>query len=85
VGADGFEVKVNARTTREFDLELSYLRGFQNQERYRARGLAWIYDYLTGQVIGERLTYSLQQGIPIQTNSLRLELTFEYPIRNPFP
>ena len=38
VGADGFEVKVQARTTREFDLELSYLRGFQSQERYRAQG-----------------------------------------------
>ena len=85
VGADGVEVKAIARATREFDLELSYLRGFQSQERYRAQLLAWVRDYLTGRVIGDRLTYSLQQGIPIQTNSLRLELTFEYPLRNPFP
>ena len=85
VGADGFEVKVQARATREFDLELSYLRGFQNQDRYRAQGLAWFRDYFTGRVIGDRLTYSLQQGLPIQTNTFRLELTFEYPLRFPNP
>jgi hypothetical protein len=38
VGADGAEIKIQARATREFDLELSYLRGFQSQERYRAKG-----------------------------------------------
>jgi hypothetical protein len=36
-------------------------------------------------VIGDRLTYSLQQGLPIQTNTFRLELTFEYPLRFPNP
>ena len=81
VGADGAEIKIQARTTREFDLELSYLRGFQSQQRYRAQGVAWFRDYLTGRVIGDRLTYSLQQGLPVQTNSFKLELTFEYPIR----
>jgi hypothetical protein len=81
VGADAFEVKVQARATREFDLELSYLRGFQNQVRYRAQGLAWFRDYVTGRVIGERLNYSLQQGLPIQTDTVKLELTFEYPLR----
>jgi len=81
VGADGAEIKIQARTTREFDLEMSYLRGFQSQQRYRAQGVAWFRDYLTGRVIGERLTYSLQQGLPIQTNNFKLELTFEYPIR----
>jgi hypothetical protein len=52
VGADAFEIKLQARATREFDLELSYLRGFQSQERYRAQGLAWFYDYVTGRVNG---------------------------------
>ena len=85
IGADGAEIKIQARATREFDLELSYLRGFQSQERYRAQGVAWFRDYLTGRVIGDRLTYSLQQGLPIQTNSFRLELTFEYPLRFPNP
>ena len=85
VGADGFEVKVQARATRAFDLELSYLRGFQNNDRYRAQGLVWFRDYITGRVIGDRLTYSLQQGLPIQTNTFRLELTFEYPLRFPNP
>ena len=85
VGADGAEIKIQARATREFDLELSYLRGFQSQQRYRAQGVAWFRDYLTGRVIGDRLTYSLQQGLPIQTNSFKLELTFEYPLRFPNP
>ena len=85
VGADGFEVKVQARTTREFDLELSYLRGFQSQERYRAQGLAWLRDYLTLRIIGDRLTYTLQQGLPVQTTTGKLELTLEYPLRFPNP
>jgi hypothetical protein len=85
VGADGAEIKIQARTSREFDLEMSYLRGFQSQERYRATGVAWFRDYFTGRAIGERLTYSLQQGLPVQTNSFKLELTFEYPLRFPNP
>jgi hypothetical protein len=84
IGADGIELKVQAQTTRVFNLQLSYLRGFQNQERYSAQGLAWFRDYLTGHVTGERLSYS-QQGLPIQTQKLSLELTVEYPIRGLFP
>jgi hypothetical protein len=85
VGSDGFEVKVQARATREFNLDMSYLRGFQNQERYRAQGLAWIHDYLTANVIEDYYTYFLQQGLPAQTNIFKLELTFDYPIRFPNP
>jgi autotransporter translocation and assembly factor TamB len=85
IGADGVEVKVQAQATREFNLELSYLRGFQNQERYRAQGLAWIHDYLTARLIGERLTYSLQQNVPFDTKTFQLELTVEYPLRLPNP
>jgi hypothetical protein len=85
VGADGAEIKIQARATREFDLELSYLRGFQSQQRYRAQGVAWFRDYFTGRVIGDRLTYSLQQGLPVQTNTFKFELTFEYPLRFPNP
>jgi hypothetical protein len=85
VGADGFELKVQARTTREFDLELSYWRGFENQTRYRARGLLWIRDYLTMNATGERLTYTLQQGLLMQNTIGKLELTLEYPIRWPNP
>ena len=85
VGADGAEIKIQARATREFDLELSYLRGFQSQQRYRIQGLEWIHDYLTVRAIGERLTYSLQQGLPEQTTNFKLELTLEYPLRFPNP
>ncbi len=81
VGADGFEVKVLARASRELSLELSYLRGFQTQVRYRAQADAWLRDYLTFRLIGEQLTYSPQQGITDQVSALKLELTVDYPIR----
>jgi len=81
VGADGFELKVLARASRDLALELSYLRGFQTQERYRGQVDVWVRDYVTCRLIGERLTYQIQQGIPDPGNSLRLELTIDYPIR----
>ena len=81
VGADGFELKILARASREYSLELSYLRGFQTQQRYRMQGNAWLLDYVTARLIGEQLTYSPQQGISDQVSSLRLELTVDYPIR----
>jgi hypothetical protein len=84
VGADGFELKVLAQSTRQFNLQLSYLRGFQTQQRYSAQGLAWFRDYLTGRVIGERLT-TQQQGLPVQTDKFSLELNVEYPLRGLFP
>ncbi len=81
VGADGFEVKVLARASREFTLELSYLRGFQTQVRYRAQANAWLRDYVTARLIGEQLNYSPQQGINDSQGSLKLEMTIDYPIR----
>jgi autotransporter translocation and assembly factor TamB len=81
VGADGFELKVQARASRELALELSYLRGFQSQERYRVSGNAWIRDYVTGTLIGEQNTYSPQSGITDQVRSLKLGLRLDYPIR----
>jgi hypothetical protein len=81
VGADGFEVKALARASREFTLELSYLRGFQTQVRYRAQANAWLRDYLTARLIGEQLNYSPQQGINDSVGSLKLEMTIDYPIR----
>jgi hypothetical protein len=85
VGADGFEVTVRAQTIREFNLELSYWQGFENQKRYGATSVQWIRDYLTLNASVERLTYTLQQGLPVQTTTGKLELTLEYPIRWPNP
>ena len=85
VGADGFEVTVRAQTIREFNLELSYWQGFENQQkRYGATSVQWIRDYLTLNASAERLTYTLQQGF-VQTTIGKLELTLEYPIRWPNP
>jgi hypothetical protein len=84
IGADGYGVDVLAQSTRQYNLQLSYFRGFQNQERYSVQLLAWFRDYLTGRVIGDRLSY-LQQSLPIQTQKLSFELTVQYPIRGLFP
>jgi len=84
VGADGYGLDIVAQSTRQYNLTLSYLRGFQNDEHYSGQALTWFRDYLTGKVNAERLT-STQQGLPIQTDRLTLELTVEYPIRGLFP
>jgi hypothetical protein len=76
---------VRAQTIREFNLELSYWQGFENQQkRYGATSVQWIRDYLTLNSSAERLTYTLQQGF-VQTTIGKLELTLEYPIRWPNP
>lgn len=80
IGADGIEMLMTAQSTRQFNLTLSYLRGFQSQEDYKAQGLAWFRDYLTGRLTADRLSY-YQQGLPIQIQSISLELTLEYPFR----
>jgi len=81
VGADGVELKVLARASRELTLDLSYRRGFQAQQLYRGQVDTWILDYFTGHVIGEQLSYSPQPGINDQQRSLKLELDVDYPIR----
>jgi autotransporter translocation and assembly factor TamB len=84
VGADGFELKVLARASRELAVEMSYLQGFQTQRKYRLAVDAWLRDYITGTLTGEYRTFPTQQTVtvqPYQTRSLRLGLTFAYPIR----
>jgi hypothetical protein len=83
VGADGFELKLSWRTTRRWDLQLSYLRGFQSdsQQRYRGEFRLWLVDYLTIRTFYQRLTLSPQQGISEDINSGNLELTLDYPLR----
>jgi autotransporter translocation and assembly factor TamB len=79
VGVDGFELKLRARATRDTDLQLSYLKGFQNQERARAEGSLWIMDYLSASSLYERLTLAPQQGISEDFSSFRMELTVSIP------
>lgn len=80
IGSDGIQMAVQAQTTRQFNLQLSYLRGFQSQEHYSATGLAWFRDYLTCRLGADRQLYP-QQGISTTVQNLSLELTLEYPIR----
>jgi hypothetical protein len=83
VGADGFELKLSWRTTRRWDLQLSFLRGFQSdsQQRYRGEFRWWLVDYLTARTFYQRLTLSPQQGISEDISSGNLELTLDFPLR----
>ena len=81
VGADGFEVRLSARVSRQLDFNLSYLRGLQNQQRYRGETSLWLLDYTTLRGFGERLILAPQQGITETLSSLNVELTFDFPLR----
>jgi hypothetical protein len=83
VGADGFELKLIWRTARRWDVQLSFLRGFQSdsQQRYRGEARLWLADYFTLRSFYQRLTLAPQQGISEDINSGNLELTFELPLR----
>lgn len=82
VGSDGIQMKALAQASREFNLEMSYLRGFQSQQRYRAQGSLWLRDYSTLRLVWDRLSYYPSQGILEERQSLRLELTLDFPIRS---
>jgi hypothetical protein len=81
VGPDGFELRLGARVSRQLDLQLSFLRGFQAQRRYRAEGNVWLMDYVSLRGFGQQLTLEPQQGIVEQVSSLNLELTLDLPLR----
>lgn len=81
VGVDGFELKLIARASRNTDLKLSYLRGFQQQQRYRGEGSLWLFDYVSARGYYEQLTLTPQQGISESTRSFNLELGVDVPLR----
>jgi hypothetical protein len=81
VGADGFELRILARASRNTDLQLSVLRGFQNQQRYRGEGSLWVADYLSARGFFERIVLSPQQGITEDHNRFNLELGVDFPLR----
>jgi hypothetical protein len=81
VGVDGFELRLIARATRNTDLQLSFLRGFQNQQRYRGDASLWLTDYVSARGFYQRLTLSPQQGISEDIQSFNLELGFDFPLR----
>jgi autotransporter translocation and assembly factor TamB len=81
VGADGFELRLDARAGRQVHFQLSLLRGFQGQRRYRAESNLWLMDYVSLRSFAEQLTLTPFQGIPEEVRSLNLELTLDFPIR----
>jgi hypothetical protein len=81
VGADGFELKLLGRLGQHSNFQLSYLRGFQNQQRYHLQGSVWVMDYLSLRGVGERVSLSPQQGISEDKNLVNLGLTLDFPLR----
>lgn len=81
VGTDGFELKVGARASRHLDLQLSFRRGFQSDQRYRAEGSLWVMDYLTLRGYWEQLTLAPQQNLTEEIDRVNLELTLDFPLR----
>jgi hypothetical protein len=81
VGPDGFELRVDARVSRQLDLRLSLLRGLEERRQYRAELGVWIMDYLSVRGFGEQITFTPQPGITEDFRSLKLELTLDFPIR----
>lgn len=85
VGADGLEVRLFGRFSRQLRLQLNYLQGFQNNRRARGEAALWLADFVTLRSFGEYLQFSQQQGIIETFSSLNLELAVEYPLRLPWP
>ena len=83
MGADGFELKLSYRASRKWDLQFSFLRGFQSdsQQRYRGEANVWLLDYITARGFVQRLTLSPQQGISEDLTSANMELTLDFPLR----
>jgi len=81
VGPDGFELRLSARAGRQFDLQLSLLRGLDDLRRYRAESSLWLADYLTLRGSAEQVTFTPQQGFVEDTRFLKLETTLDFPIR----
>jgi autotransporter translocation and assembly factor TamB len=85
VGSDGLEMRLFGRFSRQLRLQMSYLRGFQNQQRARGEAALWLADYVNLRSFGEYLQFQPQPGINETFSSVNLELSLEYPLRLPWP
>jgi hypothetical protein len=81
LGPEGLEVRVEIRPSRAYDLRLSLLRGFEGRSQYRGESRVWLMDYFTLRGVGEQNTYSTQENLVEPSQSLKLELTMDFPIR----
>jgi autotransporter translocation and assembly factor TamB len=81
VGPEGFEVRMDFRQGRTFDLQLSLLRGLENRRQYLAELRWWWADYVTLFGRGEYVSFTPQEGIVDDDSRLRLELSVDFPIR----
>jgi hypothetical protein len=80
VGPEGFEVRMNLRQGRTFDLQLSLLRGLENRRQYLAEFRVWLRDYVTLVGRGERVSFTPQEGIVDDESRGHLELSVDFPI-----
>ena len=81
VGPEGFEVRMNLRQGRTFDLQLSLLRGLENRRQYLAEFRWWLVDYVTLIGRGEHVSFTPQEGIVDDDSRGHLELSVDFPIR----
>ncbi len=79
-GPDGFELRLDW-IGRQLDFQASLRRGLDSQKQYRAGLSLWVMDYLTLRGFAEQVTFTPQEGIIEEAQSLRLELTLDFPIR----
>lgn len=81
VGADGVEVRANARFGRQLTLDMSWLRDFQGQTRWRMEGNLWTMDYVALRGYYQNITYRPQQAITETQQSVNLQLSLDFPLR----
>jgi autotransporter translocation and assembly factor TamB len=80
VGPEGFEVRLG-KTGRQWDFQLSLLRGLDSRRQYKGETRLWLRDYVTARGRYENITYTPQEGIIENRTNLKLELGWDWPIR----
>jgi hypothetical protein len=80
VGPEGFEVRLG-KTGRQFDFQLSLLRGLDSRRQYRGETRLWLRDYVTLKGLYENTSYAPQENVVENNQSFRLELGVDIPLR----
>jgi autotransporter translocation and assembly factor TamB len=84
LGPEGLELRIDARLSRQFDLRFTYLRGLETRSLMQGASKLWLMDYVTLNGNLQRVSYSPQQGLIEDSQSLNLELSLDFPIRRFF-
>jgi hypothetical protein len=80
VGPEGFEVRLG-KTGRQFDFQLSLLRGLDSRRQYRGETRLWLRDYVTLRGLYENTTFTPQENVVENNQTFRLEMGLDIPLR----